>query len=203
MAGKRPRSSKSKTRVAVPAVKKKRAGSTTHRDYEGKIQPALTGMLTDVQTILGGLDENDSNAAPTEGILKRIKALIQETTNGKPTPTDHDNRIEKILYAAARMGDQYNIYGDSPDTNAYKDKPTGTTPEERVGELFTTINSIIREVLALLDSQANPGPQPQRSEYGDNDVTDFIVAIAGNTKDVVALIRQDMPLHNRRILPSK
>ena len=187
MAVKQAKSGKKSTRKKAAATKKKRARSTAtppHHDYEAKIRSAVKGMAADVQTIRDNLDDNDPNTAPTEGILKRITALISETTNGTQDPTLHDNKIERVLYAIAGMDDQYNIGGKRPPTQA--SPPTGAKHERKVLTLFTTINSICRDVFYILEPATVLKPQPTP---GGIDITDDIVAMAVDTQIVVDHIR--------------
>lgn len=184
MAKKRPKPSKPRTRkkAAVAGTKKRRGRTAHHHDYEldPDFQKALDELSTDVQTIQDTLDDNDLNKAPTEGILKRIAALIAETSNGASKPTDHDKNIEKILYAIAGMDDQYYINQTRPVTQAYP-APTGGTHEGRVLRLFTTINSICRDVFSLLEPGTILTVQPPPT--GDNTID--IVAMAVDTEMVV------------------
>jgi hypothetical protein len=205
VAKKRPKSSKSKTRkkAAASGAKKKRgrSASPTHYDYEldQNFQDALDTMSAHVKTILKKLDENDLNTAPTAGILKRIKALIAETTNGKPTPAAHENRIERILYAIGGMNDQYYIDKKRPGTVA---KPPSTTDphEKKVVTLVTTTNAICREVFSLLDpvTKLKAPPKP-----GGIDITQDIVDMTLDTQMVVDNILNNIVSHHLLILTSK
>jgi len=159
---------------------KKHISTVSHKAYEAKIQGALNGMSSDVQLILGRLDENDANTAPTGGISQRITALIGETTNGKPVPADHERRVERILYAIAGMDDQYNIGGATPSTPAQQ-PPASDSHETKVLKLFTTIDRICRDVFSILEPATTvPGPLPLT---GDN--TTDIVNMALDTQTVV------------------
>jgi hypothetical protein len=182
MAGKRKKSIKSISRKKNPATrpKKKHRSAVSHHAYEAKIQGALSGTLSDVQLILGKLDENDANTAPTDGISKRINALIGETTNGKPVPADHEHRIEGILYAVAGIDHQYDIGGATPSTQVKKPSDTDSH-ETKVLELFTTINSICREVFSILESATT---LPVRKPPTRDNTTD-IVNMALDTQMVV------------------
>lgn len=203
MARKRPKSSKSRTRKKAAAAGAKKERSRTaappHHAYEldPHFQDALDNMSTDVQTIRGNLDDDDANTAPTEGILKRITALIGETKI-KRVPADHDNRIEKILYAIAGMDDQYYIDKSRPPTQAYP-PPTGGIHEDRVLRLFTTINSICRDVFFLLEPGAPKTTQPPPTR----DNTKDIVAMAVDTSTVVGNILNDIVNKHSLILTSK
>jgi len=180
--GKRKKSTKSSSRKKKPATraKKKHISTVSHKAYEAKIQGALNNTLSDVKLILGKLDENDANSAPTEGISKRINALIGETTNGKPVPADHEHRIERILYAVAGIDHQYNIDGSTPGTQVHP-PPTSDSHETKVLKLFTTIDKICRDVFSILEpATALPGPLPLT---GDN--TTDIVNMALDTQTVV------------------
>ena len=117
-----------------------------------------------------------------------IQELISEFEKGDPDQATHDSNIEQSLYAIAGIDDAYDINGETPGTGAAK--PTGNSHEENVAELLTTIDTITREVLDLLDSTIDPGAQPDENDYGSTE--DFIVALADDTKDVVALIRHDI-----------
>jgi hypothetical protein len=204
MAKKRPKPSKPRTRKkATVAGTKKRRGRTTnsvHHAYEldPDFQDALDELSTDVETIQNKLDDNDLNKAPTEGILKRIAALIAETNNGTSKPTDHDNKIEKILYAIAGMDDQYYIDKKRPVTQAYP-APTGGAHEGRVLRLFTTINSICRDVFSLLEPGTILTVQPKPT--GDN--TKDIVAMAVDTETVVDNILNHVVNNHSLVATSK
>jgi hypothetical protein len=158
----------------------------THHPYEAKIINAVNAMLTDLQAILTKLNQspNDGNIAPTTGMIGRLGALLQELKVGSANQTTHDNNIEEILYAVAQMGDQYSISGHSPATQAYP-PPTGGTHEQRVLQLFTTINSICREILQILEPFAKLPAQPA----GEAGSTQDIVAMATDTKKIVKKIR--------------
>jgi hypothetical protein len=180
--GKRKKSTKSSSRKKKPAIrlKKKLISTVSHKAYEAKIQGALNGMSTDVQSILGKLDENDANATPTDGLSKKINALIGETTNGKPVTADHEHRIERILYAVAGIDHQYNIDGATPSTPAQQ-PPASDSHETKVLKLFTNIDRICRDVFSILEpATALPVPQPLT---GDN--TTDIVNMALDTQMVV------------------
>ena len=96
--------------------------SPPHHPYEKKIYDTVNAMLTDVQTILNKLtlNPNDGNLAPTNGMIGRLQALLQELKNGSPNQTTHDKNIEGILYAIAQICDQFNIFGQSPATPAIR-----------------------------------------------------------------------------------
>ena len=158
-----------------------------HHPYEAKIYNSVDGILTELQAILVKLQQhpNDGNLAPTNGMINRLNALLKELKNGSPNQTTHDNNIEGILYAVATMGDQYIIGGESPATPAYP-PPTGGTHEERVLRLFTTINSICRDIFQILEPGSLLTPQPT----GGAGNTQKIVAMAKDTLKVVKTIRQ-------------
>ena len=126
--------------------------SPPHHPYEKKIYDTVNAMLTDVQTILNKLTlkPNDGNLAPTNGMIGRLQALLQELKNGSPNQTTHDKNIEGILYAIAQICDQFNIFGQSPATPAYP-QPTGGTHQDRVLRLFTKIDSICRDIFHILE----------------------------------------------------
>ena len=190
MAGKRSKTGKSSTRKKTSAArgKAKRPPSTPpHNPYEDKIYDAVNDMLTATQAIFKKLTHYDKNSWPTAGIITMIQELISEFEKGDPDQATHDSNIEQCLYAIAGIDDQYNIDG-SPDIDVQK--PTGNSHEENVAELLTTIDTITRAVLNLLDSTINPGVQPEEEDYDSTE--DFIVALADDTKDVVALIRHDI-----------
>lgn len=182
MPGKRKKSTKSISRKEKPATRarKKHRSTVSHRAYEAKIQAAVNGMSSDVQSILGKLDENDANAAPTEGISKRINALIGETTNGKPVPADHEHRIERILYAVAGIDHQYNIGGSTSGTPVHPPS-TSDSHETKVLKLFTTINKISRDVFSILESATTLPVPPTPTADNTND----IVAMALDTQMVI------------------
>jgi hypothetical protein len=162
------------------------ASNPPHHPYEAKIYNAVDGILTDLQAILTKLNQqpNDGNIAPTTGMIGRLKALLKELKNGSPNQATHDSNIEGILYAIAQMGDQYNIGGQSPATQAHP-APSGGTHEDRVLKLFTTINSICREIFQILEPVATLTPQPTGS-VGN---TANIVAMAKDTHKVVKKIK--------------
>jgi hypothetical protein len=157
-----------------------------HHPYEAKIYNAVNGTLTDLQAILNKLNQqpNDGNIAPTIGMIGRLKALLKELNKGSPDQATHDDNIEGILYAIAQMGDQYNIGGHSPATQAYP-RPTGGTHEDRVLILFTTIDSICREIFEILEPGATLTPQPT----GGAGTTSDIVAMAKDTQKVAKKIK--------------
>jgi hypothetical protein len=192
MAGKRSKSSKLSTRkkTTATAKKTKRTPATSpHHPYEKRIYKAVDHMLTDAQAIFNKLNPYDPNRSHTAGIITMIQDLMNEFDVGDPNQANHDSNIEQGLYATARIDDDYDIKGQTPGTGAAKPTP-GNSHEERVAELLTTINTITREVLNLLDSTVDPGPQPDENDYGSTE--DFIVAIADDTKNIVALIRHDI-----------
>jgi hypothetical protein len=197
VAKKRSKSGKSKTRKKVAAAgakkKRRRRASPPHYDYElnQNFQAALKKVSTDVQTILGKFDENDANAAPTEGILKRIKALIFETTKGNLARPAHENRIERILYAIGGMNDQYYINKSRPPTQAYP-PPTGGMHEDRVLRLCTTVNNICRDVFSILQPGTMLKVPPRPAGNNTND----IVAMAQDTQMVVDNILSDIVNHH-------
>ena len=158
-----------------------------HHPYEAKIYNTVNGILTELQAILINLQQhpNDGNLSPTKGMIDRLGALLKELQTGSPNQTTHDNNIEGILYAVATMGDQYIIGGESPATPAYP-PPTGGTHEERVLRLFTTINSICRDIFQILEPGSLLTPQPS----GGAGNTQKIVAMAKDTLMVVKQIRQ-------------
>jgi hypothetical protein len=152
------------------------ATNPPHHPYEAKIYNAVNGTLTDVQAILNKLNQqpNDGNIAPTTGMIGRLGALLKELNKGSPDQATHDSNIEGILYAIAQMGDQYNIGGKSPTTKAYP-QPSGGTHEDRVLKLFTTIDSICRDIFRILEPGTPLTPQPAGG--------------AGNTPDIVAMAK--------------
>src|ERR1700683_3525238 len=164
MAGTKTKSIATKTRKKTPAPKLAAFASPPHHPYEKKIYDTVNAMLTDVQAILKKLNPqpNDPNLAPTNGIIGRLQALLQELKLGSTNQTTHDSNIEGILYAIAQMGDQFNIFGQSPSTQAYP-KPTGGTHEDRVLQLFTTIDSIGREIFQILEPGTTLVAQPTGS----------------------------------------
>jgi hypothetical protein len=158
-----------------------------HHPYEAKIYTTVDGILTELQAILVKLQQhpNDGNLAPTKGMIDRLGALLKELKHGSPNQTTHDNNIEGILYAVATMGDQFIIGGTSPATSAYP-PPTGGTHEERVLRLFTTIDSICRDIFQILE----PGSLLTAQPTGGTGNTQKIVAMAKDTLKVVKQIRQ-------------
>ena len=190
MAGKRSRSSKSSTRkkTAAGGKSKRTAATSVHHPYEKKIYKAVDHILKDAQAIFSKLNRYDKNRSHTAGIITMIQDLMNEFDVGDPDQATHDSNIEECLYAIAGIDDAYDINGGTPGTDAAK--PTGNSHEERVAELLTTIDTITREVLNLLDSTIDPGVQPDENDYGSTE--DFIVAIADDIKNVVALIRNDI-----------
>ena len=64
--------------------------SPPHHPYEKKIYDTVNAMLTDVQTILNKLSPqpNDANLAPTNGMIGRLQALLQELKNGSTESDD-------------------------------------------------------------------------------------------------------------------
>ena len=162
------------------------ATNPPHHPYEAKIYDTVDRILTELQAILKKLNKhpNDGNIAPTTGMIGRLGALLQELKNGSPNQTTHDNNIEDILYAVAQMGDQINIGGQSPATQAYP-RPTGGTHEEHVLRLFTTINSICRDIFHILE----PGTLLAAQPTGGTGNTAKIVVMAKDTLKVIKKIR--------------
>ncbi len=156
-----------------------------HHPYEKKIYNTVNAMLTDLQTILNKLtlNPNDGNLAPTNGMIGRLQALLQELKNGSPNQTTHNKNIEGILYAIAQICDQFNIGGQSPPTQAYP-LPTGGTHEDRVLRLFTKIDSICRDIFHILEPGTILWAQPTVS-VGN---THNIVVMAKDTQKVVKQI---------------
>jgi hypothetical protein len=156
-----------------------------HHSYEKKIYETVNAMLTDVQTILSKLNPqpNDANLAPTNGLIGRLQALLDELKNGSPKQTTHDKNIEAILYAIAQICDQYNIFGQSPATPAAP-QPTGGTHQDRVVRLFTKIDSICRDIFHILEPGTILPAQPTGSAGDAHD----IVAMAKDTEKVVKQI---------------
>jgi len=159
--------------------------SPPHHPYEKKIYDTVSAMLTDVQTILNKLNPqpNDANLAPTNGMIDRLQALLQELKNGSPSQRTHDSNIEAILYAIAQICDQYNIFGQSPPTQAAP-RPTGGTHQDRVVRLFTKIDSICRDIFHILEPGTILSAQPTGSAGDAHD----IVAMAKDTQMVVKQI---------------
>ena len=190
MAGKRSKSRKASTqkKTAAGGKPKKTPATSPHHDYEKKIYKAVDHILKDTQAIFSKLNKYDKNRWHTAGIITMIQDLMNEFDVGDPNQANHDSNIEQCLYAIAGIDDAYDINGETPGTGAAK--PNGNSHEEDVAELLTTIDTITREVLNLLDSTVDPGPQPDENDYGSTE--DFIVALADDTKDVVALIRHDI-----------
>jgi hypothetical protein len=191
MPRKRSKSSKSSTRKKKPAAGrrlKRPPSSSPHHPYENRIYDAVNDILTDTQAIFAKLNNYDKNRSPTAGIITMVQDLMNEFDKGAPDEATHDSNIEQCLYAIAGIDDQYNIHGGTPDTDA--DKPSGDSHEQRVAELITTTNTITREVLNLLDSDADPDAPPDEDDYDTTE--DFIVAIASDTRTIVALVRNDI-----------
>ena len=159
--------------------------SPPHHPYEKKIYDTVNAILTDMQTILNqlNLNPNDGNLAPTNGMIGRLQALLQELKNGSPNQKTHDKNIEGILYAIAQICDQFNIFGQSPPTQAYP-PPTGGTHQDRVVRLFTKIDSICRDVFHILE----PGTILSAPPTGSVGNTHDIVAMAKDTQMVVKQI---------------
>lgn len=160
--------------------------SPPHHPYEKKIYDTVNAMLTDLQTILNKLtlNPNDGNLAPTNGMIGRLQALLQELKNGSPNQTTHDKNIEGILYAIAQICDQFNIFGQSPATPAYP-PPTGGTHEDRVLRLFAKIDSICRDIFHILEPGTILVPAQPTVSVGN---THDIVAMAKDTQKVVKQI---------------
>jgi hypothetical protein len=158
-----------------------------HHPYEAKIYNTVAGILTELQTILIKLQQNpnDGNLSPTKGMIDRLTALLKELKNGSPNQTTHDKNIEGILYATAQIADQYSIWGQSPATQAHP-KPTGGTHEERVLRLFTTIDSICRDIFHILE----PGTLLTAQPTGGTGNTHKIKVMASDTLMVIQMIRQ-------------
>ena len=150
--------------------------SPPHHPYEKKIYDTVNAMLTDLQTILSKLSPqpNDANLAPTNGMINRLQALLLELKNGSPNQRTHDTNIEGILYAIAQIADQFNIFGQSPPTQA-NPQPTGGTHQDRVVRLFTKIDSICRDIFHILEPGTILSAQPTGS--------------AGNTHDIVVMAK--------------
>ncbi len=186
MAAKRPKSRKSSPRKKAAAPSAAPFANPPHHPYEAKIYNAVNGMLTDLKAILTQLNKqpNDGNIAPTNGMIGRLGALISELKYGSTNQATHDNNIEEILYAVAQMGDQYNIGGHTASTQAYP-APTGGTHEDRVLKLFTTIDSICREIFQILE----PGTTLPAQPTGSAGNTQNIVAMATDTQQVVKKIK--------------
>ncbi len=185
MPGKKTKSIEAKTRKKTTARKLAAFADPPHHPYEKKIYNAVNATLTDLQAILNKLNQqpNDGNLAPTNGMIGRLQALLQELKFGSTNQTSHDSNIEAILYAIAQMGDQYNIGGHSPSTQAYP-PPTGGTHEDRVLQLFTTIDSICRDIFQILEPGTTLAAQPT----GSGGTTHNIVAMAKDTQMVVKQI---------------
>jgi len=186
MAGKRPKSRKSSPRKKAPAASAAPFANPPHHPYEAKIYNAVNGMSTDLNAILKQLNQqpNDANIAPTNGMIGRLDALLSELKYGSTNQATHDNNIEEILYVVAQMGDQYNIGGHTASTQAYP-APTGGTHEDRVLKLFTTIDSICRELFKILEPGTTLAAQPTPGA----DSTQNIVAMATDTQKVVKKIK--------------
>lgn len=158
-----------------------------HHPYEAKIYTTVDGILTELQAILVKLQQNpnDGNLSPTTGMIDRLGALLKELKIGSPNQKTHDKNIEGILYATAQIADQYSIGGQSPATPAYP-PPTGGTHEERVLRLFTTINSICRDIFHILE----PGSLLTAQPTGGTGNTHKIKVMAKDTLMVIKQIRQ-------------
>ena len=161
--------------------------SPPHHPYEKKIYDTVNAMLTDVQTILTKLNPqpNDPNLAPTNGLIGRLQALLQELKTGSSNQTTHDKNIEAILYAIAQICDQYNIFGQSPPTPAAP-QPTGGTHQDRVVRLFAKIDSICRDIFHILEPGTIIVPAQPTGSAGN---THDIVAMANDTQMVLKQIR--------------
>jgi hypothetical protein len=160
--------------------------SPPHHPYEKNIYDTVNAMLTDVQTILQKLNPqpNDANLAPTNGLIGRLQALLEELKNGSPNQRTHDTNIEAILYAIAQIADQFNIFGQSPSTQA-SPRPTGGTHQDRVVRLFTKIDSISRDIFHILEPGTILVPAQPTGSAGN---TQNIVAMAKDTQNVVKQI---------------
>ncbi len=160
--------------------------SPPHHPYEKKIYDTVNAMLTDVQTILNKLtlNPNDGNLAPTNGMIGRLQALLQELKTGSSNQTTHDKNIEAILYAIAQICDQYNIFGQSPPTPAAP-QPTGGTHQDRVVRLFAKIDSICRDIFHILEPGTIIVPAQPTGSAGN---THNIVAMAKDTQKVLKQI---------------
>ncbi len=160
--------------------------SPPHHPYEKKIYDTVNAMLTDVQTMLNKLtlNPNDGNLAPTNGMIDRLQALLPELKNGSTNQTIHDKNIEGILYAIAQICDQFNIFGQSPPTQAYP-PPTGGTHQNRVLRLFAKIDAICRDIFHILEPGTILPAQPPVSVGNTHD----IVAMAKDTQMVLKQIR--------------
>ena len=158
-----------------------------HHPYEAKIYNTVNGILTELQAILVNLQQhpNDGNLSPTKGMIDRLGALLKELQTGSPNQTTHDKNIEGTLYATAQIADQYSIWGQSPATQAFP-RPTGGTHEERVLRLFTTIDSICRDIFQILE----PGSLLTAQPTGGTGITHKIKVMASDTLYVVQMIRQ-------------
>jgi len=187
MPGKQTKSVEAKTPKKMVARKIVPFASPPHHPYEKKIYDVVNAMLTDLLTILVELNQqpNDGNLAPTNGMIGRLEALLQELKYGSTDQTTHDKNIEGILYAIGQMGDQFNIGGHSPPTQAYPPpSPTVGTHQDHVLLLFTTIDTICREIFHILEPVTTLPAQPTGS--GGN--THNIVAMAKDTQKVVKRI---------------
>lgn len=187
MPDKQPKSVKAKTQKKPVARKIVPFTSPPHHPYEKKIYDAVNGTLTDLLTILIELNQqpNDGNLAPTNGMIGRLEALLQELKYGSTDQATHDSNVEAILYAIAVMADQFNIGGHSPPTQAYPPpSPTVGTHEDRVLQLFIKIDSICRDIFNILEPFTTLPAQPTGS-VGN---THNIVAMAKDTQKVVKRI---------------
>jgi hypothetical protein len=186
VAAKRKKSGKTNTRKKAAVARGKKSAafktSSTHHDYESEIVDTVGDMLGDVKSILKWLNQDDDNAAPTERISKRINVLISEFNQGSSVQATHDKRIENLLYGIAGVDHLYKIHGQNPSTPV--SKPTKKDHEPRVVELFTTINSICRDIFRMLDSTAVLPTQPGPGHYDHL----AIYALAEDTRTVVGKI---------------
>jgi hypothetical protein len=187
MPGKKTELVEAKTRKKMVAKKIVPFASPPHHPYEKKIYDAVNGMLSDLLTIVIELNQqpNDGNLAPTNGMIGRLEALLQELKYGSTDQATHDSNIEAILYAIAQICDQFNIGGHSPPTQAYpQPSPTAGTHQYRVLLLFTKIDSICRDIFHILE----PGTTLTAQPTGSVGNTHNIVAMAKDTQMVVKQI---------------
>ena len=188
MPGTPTKSTKMKARKKTVARKIVPFARPPHHLYEKKIYDAVNGTLSDLLTILIELNQqpNDGNLAPTNGMIGRLEALLQELKYGSTDQTTHDKNIEAILFAVAQMADQFNIGGHSPPTQAYPPpSPTVGTHLDRVLLLFTTIDSICRDIFHILEPGTTLQPAQPTGSVGN---THNIVAMAKDTQKVVKQI---------------
>ena len=144
-------------------------------------------MLTDLQTILKKLNQqpNDGNLAPTNGMIGRLEALLQELKYGSTNQTTHDSNIEGILYAIAQMGDQFNIGGHSPPTQAY---PPPHRREARMRIASCSFSRRSTRYAGTFSTYSSPGTTLPAQPTGSVGNTHNIVAMAKDTQKVVKQI---------------